>query len=76
MGTGRLTIDLDAISANWRGLDALSGAGVETAAVVKADAYGLGAGRVAAALNRAGARTFFVATSESAPRVNWENAYA
>ena len=44
----RLTIDLDAIAANWRALDALSGPAVETAAVVKADAYGLGAARVGA----------------------------
>ena len=43
----RLTIDLDAVAANWRALDALTGPAVETAAVVKADAYGLGAARVA-----------------------------
>ncbi|HUF56360.1 MAG TPA: alanine racemase, partial [Thermohalobaculum sp.] len=40
--SGLLTIDLDAIAANWRALDGISGPGVETAAVVKADAYGLG----------------------------------
>ncbi|MEM9765271.1 MAG: alanine racemase, partial [Pseudomonadota bacterium] len=57
----RLTIDLGAIAANWRALDALSAPGVETAAVVKADAYGLGVPAVAPALARAGARTFFVA---------------
>ena len=56
-----LAIDLDAIAANWRALDALSAAAVETAAVVKADAYGCGAARVGPALARAGARTFFVA---------------
>ena len=40
MSTAHLTIDLDAIAANWGALDAAnSGA---TAAVVKADAYGLG----------------------------------
>lgn len=60
----RLTIDLDAVAANWRALDALTAPAVETAAVVKADAYGLGAGRVAPALAAAGARTFFVATAE------------
>jgi alanine racemase len=57
----RLTIDLAAIAANWRALDALSAPGVETAAVVKADAYGLGAAQVGPALAAAGARTFFVA---------------
>ncbi len=58
--TVRLTVDLDAIVRNWRALDAMS-PGAETAAVVKADAYGLGVDRVAPALARAGARTFFVA---------------
>jgi alanine racemase len=37
---------------------------VETAAVVKADAYGLGAAAVAPALAAAGARSFFVALAE------------
>ncbi|MBI5162309.1 MAG: alanine racemase [Magnetospirillum sp.] len=59
--TALLTIDLDAIVANWR-LIAARAAPAEAAAVVKADAYGLGAVRVAAALAAAGCRTFFVAT--------------
>ena len=54
-----LTIDLDAIAANWRLLAARHGA--PTAAVVKADAYGLGAPRVGAHLAAAGASHFFVA---------------
>ncbi|MEM6679424.1 MAG: alanine racemase [Pseudomonadota bacterium] len=58
---GRLTIDLGAIAENWRALDARSSAEVETAAVIKADAYGLGAERVAPILAAAGARSFFVA---------------
>ncbi|RKF15210.1 alanine racemase [Roseovarius spongiae] len=62
MSTATLTVDLGAIVANWRALDALSEG--ETAAAVKADAYGLGADRVARALARAGARTFFVAVAE------------
>ncbi|MEM7527390.1 MAG: alanine racemase [Pseudomonadota bacterium] len=57
----RLTIDLAAIVANWRALDARSAPEVETAAVLKADAYGLGAAEIAPALAAAGARTFFVA---------------
>ncbi|MBL9051573.1 MAG: alanine racemase [Tabrizicola sp.] len=64
MATATLTIDLDAIAANWRALDRLSAASVQTAAVVKADAYGLGVARVARALARAGARRFFVACAE------------
>ncbi len=64
MGTGQLTIDLDAIAANWSALDKASGSGTETGAVVKANGYGLGAGRVARALAHAGARRFFVAHAE------------
>ncbi len=62
MSTATLTIDLDAITANWRALDAMSTG--QTAAVVKADAYGLGAARVARCLARAGATSFFVAVAE------------
>lgn len=57
----RLTIDTTAIAANWRTLARASG-GAETGAVLKADAYGLGAAAVAPALAKAGCRTFFVAT--------------
>ncbi|MFN6978708.1 MAG: alanine racemase [Gemmobacter sp.] len=64
MPSATLSIDLDAIAANWRALDRASGPGVQTAAVVKADAYGLGAARVARALAQAGARRFFVAIAD------------
>ncbi len=64
MATATLSIDLDALAANWRALDKASATGVQTAAVVKADAYGLGVTRVARALARAGARRFFVALAE------------
>lgn len=56
-----LTVDLAAIVANWRRLRDRAGP-AECAAVVKADAYGLGAARVAPALAAAGCRRFFVAT--------------
>ena len=69
MATGTLTIDLDAIAANWRALDRMSGPGVQTAAVVKADAYGLGVTRIARSLAAAGARRFFVAQSEEGAAV-------
>ena len=55
-----LTIDLDAIAANYRLLRGRL-AGAACAAVVKADAYGLGMEHVAPALARAGCETFFVA---------------
>jgi len=64
MASPTLTIDLDAICANWRALDRLSGPEVQTGAVLKANAYGLGAERVARALAQAGARRFFVALAE------------
>ena len=64
MATGTLTVDLDALAENWRALDRQSA--VETAAVVKADGYGMGAARVAKALAKAGARRFFVAVAEEA----------
>ena len=57
---GRLTVDLGALVRNWRKLAALAPS-AETGAVVKADAYGLGAEPVVKALVKAGCRTFFVA---------------
>lgn len=62
MATGTLSINLDAVVANWRALDAMSTG--QTAAVVKADGYGLGAALVGAALTKAGVREFFVAVAE------------
>lgn len=62
MSVAELLIDLEAICANWRALNAQSGG--RAGAVVKADAYGLGAARVALALAEAGARDFFVAAAE------------
>ncbi len=64
MSTATLTIDLTAIAANWQALDRLSISTVQTAAVIKADGYGLGSGRIAQALATAGARRFFVAVAE------------
>ncbi len=60
----RLTIDLGAIVRNWQALDALSRPDCETAAVVKANGYGCGAGKVGQALARAGTQTFFVAVPD------------
>ncbi len=57
---GVLTIDLAALRANWLAI-AAHVAPARTAAVVKADAYGLGAARVAPMLAAAGCRNFFVA---------------
>jgi alanine racemase len=59
-----LTIDLGAVVANWRLLRDRLRPGAGLAAAVKADAYGLGAQEVTAALAAAGCRSFFVATIE------------
>ena len=63
--TGILTIDLDAIIANWRKLEKTA-VPAECAGVIKADAYGCGAEPVARALSAAGCKTFFVATLDEA----------
>jgi alanine racemase len=57
-----LSIDLDAIAANWCALDARLAGGARAGAVVKADAYGLGMAEVAPALLGAGCGDFFTAT--------------
>ena len=64
MATATLTIDLHALTRNWQALNDKSPDGVETAAVVKADGYGLNAVRVSRALFDKGVRTFFVAAAE------------
>jgi alanine racemase len=69
MSTASLRIDLDAVIANWRAMDAFSSSTTQTGAVVKADSYGLGADRVALALARAGARKFFVAAAEEGAKI-------
>lgn len=69
--TGTITVDLGCIAANWRAL-ADKVAPARCAAVVKADAYGLGAERVIATLARAGCTAFFIATpgeAETARRI-------
>src|SRR6266700_4506341 len=63
--TGILTIDLDAIVANWRKLEKTA-VPAECAGVIKANAYGCGIGPVARALAGAGCKTFFVATLDEA----------
>ncbi len=57
-----LIIELSALVANWKALAARAPS-ARPAAVVKADAYGLGAAKVAPALYAAGARDFFVAVA-------------
>lgn len=56
----RLKVERGALEHNWRALDRLSGNAVAGAAV-KANCYGLGAGRCLPALHEAGCRSFFVA---------------
>ena len=63
---GILTVDLGALTANWRTLKKAAG---ECSAVVKADAYGIGIEQAVSALSGAGCRTFFVAQLSEAVRV-------
>ncbi len=62
-----LLIDLDALARNYARLRAAA-APAECAAVVKADAYGLGVAPVARRLLREGCTRFFVATAAEAAR--------
>lgn len=55
----RLRLDGDALAANWKLLDRMSGAAA-CGAAVKADGYGLGAREVTKRLAAAGCRDFFV----------------
>jgi alanine racemase len=61
----RLEVDYAAIVENWRFFRKLA-PNAAVAAVVKADAYGLGAEPAARALAQAGARVFFTATTGEA----------
>lgn len=62
-----LTVNLNALAANFRTLEAVGGVPVHP--VVKADSYGLGAAACAARLMAEGARTFFVARTSEGERL-------
>jgi len=64
----RLTIDLSALAENWQFLN-MKSPGAETAAVVKANAYGLGIEQAVPVLAEAGCTTFFTAMVEEGVRV-------
>ena len=64
----RLTVRLGAIAANYRTYRRMTGP-ASVAAVVKADAYGLGAAQVAPALAGVGCDSFFVARLEEGVRL-------
>jgi len=61
--SNRLTVDLSALADNWRTMNELSGK-ARAAAVLKANAYGVGVTEAAHTLYAAGARDFFVASVE------------
>lgn len=62
-----LTVDLNALAANFHTLQAVGGVPVHP--VVKADSYGLGAAACAGRLMAEGARTFFVARTSEGERL-------
>lgn len=64
MAQSILTINLKAIAENWHRLDRLSPPSVETGAVLKANSYGLGIGKVAPYLEKTGVKSFFIALAE------------
>jgi alanine racemase len=64
----RLRVDAEALTANWRALDRLSGT-ARAGAAVKADAYGLGVDHVLPVLRDAGADDFYVAHWSEAPKL-------
>ncbi len=64
----RLAFDGEALAANWRTMDRLSG-GARAGAAVKADAYGVGVDRAMPVLLGAGCRDFFVAHWSEAAEV-------
>src|SRR5688572_24573293 len=66
--TLRLRLDGEALAANWRTLDQLSGQ-ASAGAAVKADGYGLGVDNVLPVLREAGAADFFVAHWSEVPAV-------
>lgn len=65
----KLIVELKALQENYQLLQAHVGPGVRCSAVVKANAYGLGAGKCAKALYDAGCRDFFVAYLDEALEV-------
>ena len=67
---GRLTVDLVSLGANWKALaDHVAGGGHATAAVVKADGYGIGLEQAGRTLAAAGCTTYFVALPEEGRRL-------
>ena len=60
-----LTVDLGALRENYRKIKSLA-SGAVCAAVVKADAYGIGVAPAVAALGAEGCETFFIATPSEA----------
>lgn len=67
-----MTIDLGAFRENFRAVRQLVPAHTDMAVVLKADAYGVGAGKLAAALEKEGCNQFFVATLDEALKLRKE----
>ncbi len=68
LATCRVSIDHRALCDNWRALDKAT-PGARTAAVIKANGYGLGLGEVGLSLAAAGCEVFFVATPDEGVRL-------
>lgn len=68
LATCRVTIDHKALCDNWHSLNAAT-PNAKTAAVIKANGYGLGLGEVGLSLAAAGCEVFFVATPDEGVRL-------
>jgi alanine racemase len=70
--TVTMTIDLDTFRENYRAVKRLVPESTEMSVVLKADAYGVGAGKLAKALEKEGCNKFFVATLDEALKMRAE----
>lgn len=66
--TARLRLDSEALAANWRTLDDMSGS-ASAGAAIKANGYGLGASQVVQRLQSVGCRDFYVANWQEAKEI-------
>ncbi len=64
----RLRLDSNALTANWRNLDVMSGS-ASAGAAIKANGYGVGAIEVVERLQSAGCRDFYVANWQEAKEI-------
>jgi alanine racemase len=65
----RVLVDYSQVQQNWSTMCRFVRGGIDVAAVIKCDAYGLGIGKTAQSLHRQGCRTFFASTIREAKEI-------